>query len=142
MGIKFPVVRTADDERLNRIQDNIAAAFSSVASTRTPAWIRPDLFAGLTDASGVFSQVAFHLDALGYVHLKGSARNTGASIIIAGATLFVFPPGYRILSTQRFSAFSVSATAISIDAFGLVTSMVNLNVAQQIDFGCTFLAES
>lgn len=102
---------------LSRVQDNVNSVIqpaleslnkTPITGAPPPPWIKPTLMNGWAQAPGL-AVVAFHKDALGYVHIKGSAKNgTGGALTIADP-VFVLPLGYRPL---EFNVFAIAGDAV------------------------------
>ena len=149
---KFPTLRDVTQPQVSRVQDGIAGVLNPVAKAlqntpimgaSPPSWIRPDLLNGWVNFGGAFALVAYHRDALGYVHTKGVAQNsTGAGLILP---LFTFPLGYRPLENQAFAAVGPGATAqfYTVTFAGMVTPQVAVAAGGVTYFSLPpFLAEN
>jgi hypothetical protein len=139
---------TVDPQALSRIQDNINStlrpAVAELAKTpimgaAPPAWIYPSLLNGWV-ANTAYARAAFHRDALGYVHIKGSALNsTGGGMALA---MFLLPVGYRPSDTNVFAAVDdaggVRPCSVGPDGF-VFPDVIAAGDTQYFNF--TFLAE-
>lgn len=147
---QFPILRTPEQPQQSRVQDGIANVMGPVAralqntpimGAPAPAWIRPDFLNGWVNTGAPYALVAFHKDALGYVHTKGVFTNgTGGALILP---IFAFPMGYRPAETQSFAVTGPGVTIqfLNVDGAGVVTPLVAVGAGGVSCLGFTFLAE-
>ena len=69
------------------------------------AWIEPALDNGWVNVGGEFNDAGYMLDALGFVHMKGSITNA----TIAATAAFTLPAGYRPQNTEMFFSMSINS---------------------------------
>lgn len=147
---QFPILRTPEQPQQSRVQDGIASVVNPavkalqntpIMGAPPPAWIRPDLLNGWVNYGNACEVIAFHRDALGYVHAKGVLiNNTGGAL---AAVIMLFPKAHRPAFTQRFAVMGDAGTsqAISVFATGFAQPIVAVPNGGTCDFAFTFLAE-
>jgi hypothetical protein len=145
----FPKLRGGTDEsgEAARRDDNIDSVLRPLATrlantpimgAAAPSWVRPDLTAGWTQVATPFAKVAYHKDALGYVHLKGLVNNTSGGAL--ATALFTLPIGYRPSETLRFGV--LGGLNVNITANGAVTPTAAIGAGNNFEItGVVFLAE-
>jgi hypothetical protein len=108
---RFPTLygKADDGGHSARVQQNINAVLEPIARAVSntpimgappPAWTYPDLLNGWVNHGPPFATVAFHRDALFYVHVKGVAHNDAGGP--NSAPIFVLPVGWRPAETNSF----------------------------------------
>jgi hypothetical protein len=134
----------------SRVQDNIDATLGPIAKALNatpimgappPAWIRPDLAAGFADFGAPYAAVAYHRDALGYVHVKGLV--TSAAGVGAFSTVFTLPIGYRPIERHRYASEGTAGTfqALQLGTDGAIMNVVAVAAGGYASIEFTFLAE-
>lgn len=156
----FVKLRGGLDPVTARLQDNIDATLRPVAGALLntpimgappPAWIQPTLLNGWgndrTAANG-FALIAYHRDALGYVHCKGTVINNNVGALAGGAVgsaIMQFPAGYRPAESQRFPVLGngtgIQFILVDMTNAGLTIPVVNVISTGTCDFTFSFLAE-
>lgn len=144
----FGIVRGASPE-LDRAQDGISRALNpllqAVANTpimgaAAPAWIKPALLNGFSQWPAPFAVIAYHKDALGYVHCKGKAKHVAGAL--AGVVAWVLPKGYRPSEVRCFAVEGGAVfQSIHVDSAGNVSNAYAVAAGSSIDFEFSFLAE-
>jgi hypothetical protein len=145
---RFPKLRT--EEHSSRVQDNIDGTLGPIAEALNatpimgadpPAWIRPNLLNDFVNVGGGNALVAYHKDALGYVHVKGVVTHVAG--VGAGTSLFAFAMGYRPSEELLFAVYGTGATAqfLSVSADSNVYNQVAVAAGGIIGFTLSFLAE-
>jgi hypothetical protein len=146
---KMVKIRNAD-AHVSRVQDNVSAVLDPVAQSvgstpimgaPPPAWVALSLLADFAQTTGQ-AVSAYHKDALGYVHSKGSVT-TAAGQAAGVAVVGPLPLGCRPKEPQRLSvrgnAGAVQAIVIGID--GTLKLDVAVAAGGTVDLGFSFLAE-
>ena len=147
---QFLKLRDSSKPTEARTQDNIAATVTPIATrlnatpimgAPAPAWIRPDLVGGYSQTAAPQPVVAYHKDALGYVHVK--VGMTHAAGCAAGTTAFLFGAGYRPSETLTLTGVDAVGllVAMTLTAAGVFANLAVLAAGDQIRLYDTFLAE-
>lgn len=145
---RFMKLRT-DDQHLARVQDNIAAVVNPVATAvqstpimgaPPPAWIQYTLTSGYANVGGGLAVAAFHVDALGYLHSKGSLVCAAGSS--AGDTIATLPMGKRPTEKLRLPVpVTAGAQWVTVAPDGTVATAFNIAAGDGIDLSFSFLVE-
>ncbi len=162
LSSKFAKVLDKADPQQSRVQDNVNSVLEPVAryvqatpimGAPPPAWIYPNfadanwsnaLIAGTTPPFlGTTAKLAFHKDALGYVHFKGLV--TSATNRASAQLMFTLPSGYAPKDVLFFNCYSTTGTAnddtIVIYPTGAV-ACGTITAGKSVDLACIiFLAE-
>lgn len=144
----FLKVRSSDADP-SRVQDNVNQTLQPIATALNatpimgappPSWVRPALVGGFTNVGGAQALLAYHRDALGYVHLKGALTNTAGCA--ANTVITDLPAGYRPSELLRFAvAGTAGAQLVSVAPNGAVTVLLVVAAAGLVGLQFSFLAE-
>ena len=145
----FLKLRSGDDERGTRTQDNISGTLAPIATALNatpimgapaPPWIPPDLKADFVNYAQGYAIAGYHRDALGYVWGKGKV--TSATGQVAGTVMFTLDAGYRPDLILTFAVEGSGAfQSIRIAPNGQVTTTLNVGAGGSVDLDFRFLAE-
>lgn len=109
--------------RVNQVVEPVATAVNAtpIGGAAPPAWIRPNFGTSWADLNSSGSAVlAFHKDALGYVHLKGVIANTSGAP--NAGTICTLPLGCRPLELHEWPARAGAGFSFfAIDQKGIVS---------------------
>jgi hypothetical protein len=102
-GAAFPTppIEDGDWETLRFALDRVKLELGKVPE----AWIAPTLLNSWVNHGAGFSNVGYHKDPWGYVHLRGLAAS-GSS---ATSVIFTLPAGYRPASERVFASVANDA---------------------------------
>lgn len=150
MAFPSSFLKLRGDDQPTRAQDNINASLEPIAKALNatpimgappPSWIRPSvLTGGFSNFGGGFAVVAFHKDALGYVHVKGFTTSVAGSA--AFSVIFTLPQGYRPSEVRRFPAEANGAyQGVQVYFNGDVSNVIIVAAGGFISTEFSFLAE-
>lgn len=142
-------LRTQSPE-LSRVQDNVARvvepttaalAKTPIMGAPPPSWVNLPFLADFTQTAGQ-AVPAFHRDALGYIHSKGSVT-TAAGQAAGTAVVGALTKGNRPKEPQRLSVRgnAGAAQAIIVGTDGTLTLDVAVAAGGTVDLAFSFLAE-
>lgn len=105
-----------------------------------PPWIPHALSTGFANAGAPLAVAAFHVDALGYLHSKGSL--TCAAGCAAGTTIATIPIGTRPSETLRLAVpVTPGAQWVTVAPTGIIATAFVIGAGAQIDLAFSFLVE-
>ena len=79
--------------------------------------------------ANLYGGIQYMKDTLGFVHIRGLAKNTGGSTLGLGATVFTLPSGYRPYENTRIAVVNNDNWGqIEIKADGTVNLAANTSV--------------
>ena len=145
----FPVLRGPDPQQ-SRVQDNVQSVLGPVAKSLQntpimgappPSWIRPSLLNGWTSDTAGVAVIAFHRDALGYVHVGGYGVNAAGC---AGfTTTWTMPMGYRPRDVRIFAVrgTSLGLQFVEVGPSGDVRTQIAVVAGGNSTFEFSYLAE-
>lgn len=161
---QFPKLRTNEQPQQSRTQDNVSQVLTPIATALSatpllgappPAWVAEDFvgtswgfYAGVAGSnSASFPHPAHHMDALGYVHIRGAASNASAALAVDLAVVRL-PKGLRPNVAVPFPAVGIGAT-LTAGAFFLVldtngflsTYSVDVPAGEAFSWSFSYLAE-
>lgn len=144
MGNPTQFLRLRDSKQplVTRAQDSVNGTLGPLAErvgntpimgAPLPVWVRPDqLLAGYSQTAAPQPVVAFHIDALGYVHIKTGL--THAAGCAAGTIAFAMPLAYWPTETMTLAAFDQNGinSAVNISILGEFSNLAALAPGDEI----------
>ena len=145
----FSKIRSSDPI-ISRVQDMIADqvnpaakawAATPIMGAPPPPWVGLSLLADFVNAGGGEAVAASHLDALGYVHLKGLILTAAGTA--AGTLIMTLPAGQRPKETQRFAVRGNTATAqfLKLLPTGALSHDIVIAAGGTLSLSISYLAE-
>lgn len=138
------------DASQNRQTDAVARLLDATArqvqatpigGAAPPAWVRPQLLNGFTDAGAPYNVASYHVDALGYVHLSGVVATAAGTP--AWTPIFVLPVEARPLFQRLVPAIDpvgpLATLAVSADGVVAAVTILGPGSGLVLD-GLSFLA--
>lgn len=124
-----------------RAQDNIDATLGPIAAALTatpimgapaPAWVKASLAGGYSQTAAPQPVVAFHRDALGYVHTKLGLTHVAGCV--AGTVAFTYPLALRPTETLTLAAFDAAGavSAVQVNSSGQLSNVAVLAAGAQV----------
>lgn len=111
-----------------------ALAKTPIMGAPLPGWVNATISAanGYSQTAAPQPVVAYHIDALGYVHTKLGL--THAAGCVAGTVAFTYALGYRPSETLTFVLCDANGinSAVQIDVFGQLSNVAQLAPGDEI----------
>jgi len=125
-----------DLDSVEQIKAKLNNNFSEI-DRRTP-WIDVTFENSWVNFGSTWSNVSYHKDLLGYVHLRGLAKS---GTVAYQTAVFTLPTGYRPSTSLMFSVDSNAAFGrVAIESNGIVSVVTGNNTHVSFD-GITFKSE-